>query len=330
MHTEYPTKRRASGTADTLLSPRTPKSISKSRRSSVVDLEAKPPSSRRSSLANILASTNLLDDSQPPLVVFASPTSSFTPRDLDTHTLYKIKQPRTLQKLNMFSGPMRHDICICEIRKQGLQAMLASRVPLCYFLHHLLEKYSCENLFFFLELGQAGISLAKANYIYDTYLSQHGDFELNVEDKLRQEIKAALQAHEVEGCFDKAKQAVYLLLESSFMQFINTISWGKMEKTCGEQTTQYDHSTRHAAVSELVSYIERQHAAVYTNQHANAFSPSSAKRHERVKALVHEFCRSLVGVEFDYYRADPKVLAKSRGGLKPRHGMIDFFAKKTK
>jgi hypothetical protein len=33
-----------------------------------------------------------------------------------------------------------------EIRKEGLKALLQSKVPLCYFLYHLLEEFSSENL----------------------------------------------------------------------------------------------------------------------------------------------------------------------------------------
>jgi hypothetical protein len=61
--------------------------------------------------------------------------------------MYKIKTSKSSKKLDNFFGeqaPM--DICIQEIRKEGLKAMLQSKVPLCFLLYHLLDEYSSENL----------------------------------------------------------------------------------------------------------------------------------------------------------------------------------------
>ncbi|RUP44653.1 hypothetical protein BC936DRAFT_149173 [Jimgerdemannia flammicorona] len=33
------------------------------------------------------------------------------------------------------------DICLKEIEREGLKAMLQSKVPLCYFLHTVLEDF---------------------------------------------------------------------------------------------------------------------------------------------------------------------------------------------
>jgi hypothetical protein len=67
--------------------------------------------------------------------------------NFDVHTLYRIKTSRSSKKLDHFFGEfIPHDICIREIKKEGLKALLQSKVPLCYFLYHLLEEYSHENL----------------------------------------------------------------------------------------------------------------------------------------------------------------------------------------
>lgn len=83
---------------------------------------------RSSSLSSILGSVTVLPS-------------------FDVHTLYKIKTTRSSKKLDHFFGEYApHDICIKEIRKEGLKAILESKAPLCYFLYHLLQEYSSENL----------------------------------------------------------------------------------------------------------------------------------------------------------------------------------------
>jgi hypothetical protein len=83
---------------------------------------------RSSSISSLLSSTRVM-------------------HSFDVHTLYKIKTIRSSKKLDHFFGEFApHDICIKEIRKEGLKAILASKAPLCYFLSHLLEEYSSENL----------------------------------------------------------------------------------------------------------------------------------------------------------------------------------------
>lgn len=83
---------------------------------------------RSSSISSLLGSTHVLPS-------------------FDVHTLYKIKTTRSSRKLDRFFGEYApHDICIKEIRKEGLKAILESKAPLCYFLYHLLEEYSSENL----------------------------------------------------------------------------------------------------------------------------------------------------------------------------------------
>jgi hypothetical protein len=116
------------------LSTRTRKSISKSRRASAVD-EKPPSSSRRTSLA---AAISLLS-----LPSFQEQVSTA----LDVHDVYKVKVSRSCRKLECFFGePTPVDVCVGEIVKEGLKAMLESKVPLCYFLYYLLDEFSSENL----------------------------------------------------------------------------------------------------------------------------------------------------------------------------------------
>jgi hypothetical protein len=155
-----------------ILSPRTPKSINKtpSRRQSVA--EQFSSFSRRSSTASSIIAEfanpgqpftpNLLsesisyfpDDSNSSPTTGRSRSCSLTSlanitglANSDGHTLYKVKTTKSNRKLNNFFGEQPPlDICVREIRKEGLKALLQSKVPLCYFLYHLLEEFSSENL----------------------------------------------------------------------------------------------------------------------------------------------------------------------------------------
>lgn len=110
----------------------------------------------------------------------------------------------------------------------------------------------------------------------------------------------------------------------------------------GELTTHYPDETRFAAVNVLLGYIEREHAMIYTNPLTDApvfmsVSQTSKRRHELIKSMIHEFCRTLVGVEFNYYRQDPNEPSDPpppppSGDLKlAKHhgkGKFDFLKKK--
>ncbi|KAI8139308.1 hypothetical protein BJV82DRAFT_627952 [Fennellomyces sp. T-0311] len=234
----------------------------------------------------------------------------------DVHMLYKIKKSRSARKLTNFFGEQTpDDICIAEIRREGLKALLQSKIPVCYFLYHLLQEISSENLFFFTELEQYETfsyltsvqQLATAQHIYDTYLSPNSHFEVNIDERIRRAVLTALQQKRPEHCFDPAKAAVYALLESSFMRFIDSAIWNDMVDQCGGETnTFFFHDlTREAAVNTLLRFIEQQHAILYTNPHTDAplsmCMKTAKKRHELTKAMVHEFCKTVVGVEFTYY-----------------------------
>ena len=88
---------------------------------------------RRSSSCNMLTSIHS--------------SSMNTSTGFEVHTLYKIKRSRSARKLNHFFGEQTpDDICIAEIRREGLKALLQSKIPVCYFLYHLLQEISSENL----------------------------------------------------------------------------------------------------------------------------------------------------------------------------------------
>ncbi|KAI9015844.1 hypothetical protein CLU79DRAFT_820137 [Phycomyces nitens] len=337
----------ATALGDDLLFPRTPKSINKSRRSSLVpEHHDTPRSPCRPTMATSMKHTPaLLSDSTTAYIqeidnhqkangatreiLTRSRSSSLTSMlvttsslpSFDVHTLYKIRTTRSSKKLDYFFGEQApHDICVKEIRKEGLKAMLESKVPLCYLLYHLLEEYSSENLFFFIELEQYESftyssplqQLTTAQHIYNTYLTHNSHFEVNLDDRVRRAVTTALENNEISGCFDAAKRAVYGLLESSFLRFSQSPVFDEMTENCGELTTNYDNESRDSAVKKLINYIEDQHSLIYTDPHTDtpvfmSVCQTSRRRHELIKSMIHEFCRTLVGVEFNYYRPDPSA-----------------------
>lgn len=161
-----------------ILSPRTPRSISKSRRSSIVAEHVQDviyESTTKGGPPLLSDSTNSYyqDMASRDSEIVRSETPTLRARKMsnedmrrtrsssvssmlggthvlpsyDVHTLYKIKTTRSSKKLDHFFGEFApHDICVKEIKKEGLKAILESKTPLCYFLYHLLEEYSSENL----------------------------------------------------------------------------------------------------------------------------------------------------------------------------------------
>lgn len=91
----------------------------------------------------------------------------------------------------------------------------------------------------------------------------------------------------------------------------------------GELTTHYDEKARTAAVNRLLSYVEREHELLYTNPHTDSpvfqsIGQTTRRRHELIKSMIHEFCRTLVGVEFNYYRPDDSNVVQPQSDQSPK------------
>ena len=118
---------------------------------------------------------------------------------------YRQHKHSTSRKLCAFFGDLPPiDISVAEIRKEGLKAMLHAKIPLCYFLAALLDDYSQENLFFYLELERFDVctflspehKLDAARAIYATYLGTHSHLEINIDDRVRRAVTAQLRTLE--------------------------------------------------------------------------------------------------------------------------------------
>ncbi|CAJ0831645.1 8516_t:CDS:2 [Entrophospora sp. SA101] len=153
-----------------------------------------------------------------------------------------------------------------EIEKEGLKAILNSKIPLFYFLYSLLEEYSPENLFFFLKVEQyeskqydnSTQQLVMAQQIFDIYLTRNSQFEVNIDDRVRKLTIAAIKSErDLRYCFRDAKQAVFILLESSFCRFIRSDLADTMRKEIGEHTAHYSNEARELSVGWLFKYLEK-------------------------------------------------------------------------
>nr|CAG8483870.1 7259_t:CDS:2 [Entrophospora candida] len=187
-----------------------------------------------------------------------STTSSSSNLHYNTHSEYKHRTKLTSQKLlNFFGAKPPIDICVREIEKEGLKAILNSKIPLFYFLYSLLEEYSPENLFFFLKVEQyeskqydnSTQQLVMAQQIFDIYLTRNSQFEVNIDDRVRKLTIAAIKSErDLRYCFRDAKQAVFVLLENSFSRFIRSNLADTMRKEIGEHTAHYSNEARELSI----------------------------------------------------------------------------------
>lgn len=232
-----------------------------------------------------------------------SPTINY-----DTHSTYKMRTKLTSQKLSNFFGTKPPiDICVKEIEKEGLKAILNSKIPLCYFLYSLLEEYSSENLFFFLEVehyesrvfDNSTQQLVIAQQIFDTYLTRKSQFEVNVDDKVRKSIIATIKSErDLHYCFRDAKHAVFALLECSFSRFIRSCLTDVMKKEIGQHTAHYSREAYETAVSWLFKYLEKLgpiKVTDYINHHQNNFINNNHHHHNVSSAnhLLQKFLKSI-------------------------------------
>ncbi|KAJ3037260.1 regulator of G-protein signaling [Rhizophlyctis rosea] len=238
---------------------------------------------------------------------YSAPTnpSPIPPNPLVDHQRYKERAVARSKKLIRFFGddcPI--DVPVSEIEQEGLKAILASKVPLSYFLYSLLEDYSCENLFFYLEVEHyetmafpsSRHHLLAAQHIFDTYLSPSSQFEVNIEQKTRREIVANMKAgtsESLEGVFDGAKMHILQLMEGSWIRFTKSEVYTWMKKDIGLQPL-YTEEGRAHAVDLLLRHLDKQASQLQTSQ-----SSTSHRRHLLVKHMVKEYCRTMLQVEFE-------------------------------
>jgi predicted XRE-type DNA-binding protein len=241
--------------------------------------------------------------------------------NIEIHDDYMERTHKSEKKLSDFFGDdVPFDITIKEIDVNGLKAMLQSKVPLCYFLYSLLEDYCSENLFFFLEALEFENGKytnreeqeENAVYIYNTYLSKKSCLEINIDEKTHNDIHNFIMkmdkttSDKISKCFKIARNSVYQLMEGSFAKFQKSEICNMMKKELGRRI--YNENDKLNAVSKLRDYIIKTDESIKQSLRENPnnqITITNAKHHEIISILVHEFTKSILGIDFnekDIYR----------------------------
>jgi len=235
--------------------------------------------------------------------------------NIEIHDDYMERTQKSEKKLsNFFGDDVPFDITLKEIEVNGLKAMLQSKVPLCYFLSSLLEDYCSENLFFFLEALEFENSKyisreeqeENAIYIFNTYLSKKSCLEINIDEKIHNDIQSFIKkmdkttSDNISKCFKVARNAVYQLMEGSFSKFQKSENCMMMKKDLGRRI--YNENDKLNAVSKLRDYIIKMDESIKQSLRENPnnqITISNAKHHEIISILVHEFTKSILGIDFN-------------------------------
>jgi len=259
-------------------------------------------------ISNSKSMTSLADNSIP------RPSSA---PNVDVHDTYMERTHKSEKKLTDFFGDkdVPFDITFKEIEHHGLKAMLQSKVPLCYFLYTLLENYCSENLFFYLEtldfekrkFSSRSEQEDNAIYIYNTYLSKKSCLEINIDEKLHNEIQkfimmdmTSASTDTISKCFKNARNAVIQLMEGSYDKFKNSKTFKAMKKDLKNHI--YNDEDKVKAVSMLREYILKTKNVHKYNLEENPESElalSNSNHHEIVSILVHEYTKTLIGYDFN-------------------------------
>jgi Regulator of G protein signaling domain len=146
--------------------------------------------------------------------------------------VYRDKYLQSKSKiLKVLGVPVKLDIPVSEIEKEGLKAVLISKVPMAYFMQSLLESYSSELLCSYLDIECYENSYFAtdderrkcAQKIYSTYLDPRSFLEINVGDAVKKDIVSRMKTpSQLITCFTPAKEHVLMLLEQSFTLFLKS------------------------------------------------------------------------------------------------------------
>lgn len=208
------------------------------------------------------------------------------------------------RKLRQFFGRSAPvDVSPADIEKYGLPALLQSNVPLCYFLYSLLEQFSSENLFFYLEVEQFQThdfanreEMRKtALQLYRAFVKSNSDFEVNIDSTTRKPIRQAIDRYDA-TCFDSAKVHIQRLMEPCYMSFITSEIYQRMLENLKGKSIPYDESTREAAITVLVDYLDK-HMPVKSKENGS-LSAERQRRNNLIRAMIHAFCQTRLHLDF--------------------------------
>lgn len=212
------------------------------------------------------------------------------------------KNFKTKKKLeNFFGQNIPVDVSIRDIEQLGLKALLASRVPLCYFLYQLLEEHCSENVFFFLEVDlyehtkfqDPQMMIDIGIELYDTFLRADSEFEVNIPQKIKAPVSDQIRAGD-HGAFTDAKEHIQKLMEPVFTKFKNGTIFTRMKQELG-YTSVYNKQARNYAVRILLQNLDK--TLPKTNNSIPGISLAQ-ERNDMIRAMLHAFCEMKLGIDF--------------------------------
>lgn len=129
--------------------------------------------------------------------------------------------------------------------------------------------------------------------------------EVNLDDPIRRRITSHINDESQfisDHIFTEAKSAVYVLLETSFNQFLNTSSYNVMLQNCGELTIHYSDGTTGIAINNLLDYISEQETNIRSRDGEEALDNTllqlNLKYNDLISNSVHGFIQSMFDFEF--------------------------------
>lgn len=214
---------------------------------------------------------------------------------------------RKLRQFFGISAPV--DVSLADLEKYGLPALLQSNVPLCYFLYSMLEQYSSENLFFYLEVEQFQLHEFSSNEeqrksalaIYRAFIKSNSDMEVNLDASIKKPIRASIEKGH-KHCFDEAREHIQKLMEPCYLNFINSDIYHRMISELKDKTLPYDEHTREVALAIVVEYLDKHMPARRgpdpREASAHGVVPEADRRKRLLRQLTHSFSCSRLRLDF--------------------------------
>eukprot|EP00923_Selenidium_pygospionis_P002995 GHVN01004595.1.p1 GENE.GHVN01004595.1~~GHVN01004595.1.p1 ORF type:complete len:243 (-),score=37.44 GHVN01004595.1:12-740(-) len=153
----------------------------------------------------------------------------------EIQTLKEKRRKEKKKVLLKFGEKTRYDISLGQIQKYGLDVLLISRVPLCFFLCFLFDKEATENFLFYDEID----NITKKDFqskeekkktledIYNMFIKPGAEFEINIISRKRRKIKEDVESGNIES-FEEAKNHVAGLLKPLYEKFLRDKSYFEM------------------------------------------------------------------------------------------------------
>lgn len=137
-----------------------------------------------------------------------------------------------------------------------------------------------------------------AQQIYDMFIADGSDLEINIDQKIRVPIQEAISRYD-QQCFTEAKEDMFKLMEPIFLKFKTSDVFDQMKADLGLNCIVYSKSARNAAVKMLLKNLDKTLPQEGTN-------PIVQQRHDLIRCIMHEFCRKRLKIDF-YDSVKPKT-----------------------